>query len=439
MELARNNPPNINGQNPSLSSVQPSINKVIGVTSAKGGAGRSFISGLLAVELNKKGYVVGILDANFTGSSIPSLFGQKGPVSMGRSSFLPLETDLGIKLLSANLLVDEENNMIIWKEALAGKVIEELYREVEWGTLDYLIVDLPPTASEITVSILQTIPFDAMVFVNQPQGLSARLNARGIRIVKEMGLDIAGIVENMSYHFDHATGKKAPIFGTESTGTLAASVQLPVLGCIPYLAENALLCDQGKMEAVSLPEGEAFCETFEAALFDLEERALQRAIEAQAKPEPEPVAEPKPVDQGEPEISGVPEEIAPADQYFSDTVIHLIRSQYNVGTLDKPDAQGHFLGSCGDRMQIDLKIVKQRIMDAKFIADGCGATLACGSMITRMATTKTLEEAQRIQADELINALDGLPDDHLHCAELAVMTLREAVIDAIEGHRNRQR
>lgn len=413
----------------------PSINKVIGVTSAKGGAGRSFISALLAVELNRKGYVVGILDANFSGSSIPLFFGQKGPVSMGKVSFLPLETDLGIKLLSANLLVDEENNLIIWKEALAGKVIEELYREVEWGLLDFLIVDLPPAASEITVSILQTIPFDAVVFVNQPQELSARLNVKGIRIVKEMGVDIAGVVENMSYHFDPATGKKAQLFGAASTGALAASVQLPLLGCIPYLTENALLCDQGKMEAVFLPEGEAFCETFESALMDLEERALQRATEPQAQPEPEP--ESVPVDQSEPELSAAPEEIVPPSQYFSDTVIHLIRSQYNVGTLDKPDAQGLFLGSCGDRMQIDLKIVNQRIMDAKFIADGCGATLACGSMITRMATTKTLEEAQRIQADELIQALDGLPDDHLHCAELAVMTLREAVIDAIEGHRNR--
>ena len=422
-------------QSQANSPVLRSINKVIGVTSAKGGAGRSFISGLLAVELNKKGYAVGILDANFSGSSIPLLFGQKGPVAMGKVSFLPLESELGIKLLSANLLVDEENNTIIWKEALASKVIEELYREVEWGTLDYLILDMPMASSEISVSIFQTIPIDAVVFVNQPQDLSARLNGKGIKIVKEIGVDIAGIIENMSYHLDPAEGTKSPIFGTTSTGMLAASVQLPLLGCIPYLSENALLCDQGKIEEVSLPEGEAFCKNLEAALEEIEQRVLLRALEEQANPELEPVH----VDQGEPESPGVPKETTPAPQYFSDTVIHLIRSQYNVGTLDKPDAQGLFLGSCGDRMQIDLKIVNQRIMDAKFIADGCGATQACGSMITRMATTKTLEDAQRIQPDELIRALEGLPDDHLHCAELAVMTLREAVIDAIEGHRNRQR
>jgi nitrogen fixation NifU-like protein len=88
-------------------------------------------------------------------------------------------------------------------------------------------------------------------------------------------------------------------------------------------------------------------------------------------------------------------------------------------------------------MQIDLKVVNNRILDAKFVADGCGATLACGSMITRMACTKTLQEAEKINPDQLIDALGGLPDDHLHCAELAVMTLREALIDAAEGHRNR--
>jgi len=125
-------------------------------------------------------------------------------------------------------------------------------------------------------------------------------------------------------------------------------------------------------------------------------------------------------------------------QPFSDTVVHLIRSRENVGTLENPDGQGLFTGSCGDRMQIDLKIIAGRILDAKFLADGCGVTYACGTMITKMAFARKLDEANQITSDELIEALDGLPDDHLHCAELAVMTLREAVIDAVEGHRNRK-
>jgi nitrogen fixation NifU-like protein len=126
-----------------------------------------------------------------------------------------------------------------------------------------------------------------------------------------------------------------------------------------------------------------------------------------------------------------------ATQPFSDTVMYLIQSRQNVGTLDQPDAQGLFTGSCGDRMQIDLRIMSDRILDARFLADGCGATYACGTMITKMAATKRLTEAQKISPEELIDAVGGLPDDHLHCAELAVMTLREAIIDAVEGHRNR--
>ncbi len=411
-----------NPENNTATPARRIIHRVIGVTSAKGGAGRSFISGVLALELADRGYRVGILDANFSGSSIPLLFGLNGPVGMGSYSFLPLQSERGIKMLSADLLVDEDKNTIIWKEALSGKVIEELFREVEWGILDYLLIDMPPAASEITVSILQTIPVDAVLVVNTPWEISTRLNARGIRILREMGVPILGVVENMANRQE-----------TANSDALSSRFGLPVLARIPYIPENCILADEGKIEEISLPEGGVLRDAFESALLELEENALETA------PAEEPVLqtvepEEKQIEQVLAEPSS---ETSHTGQYFSDIVVHLIRSQYNVGTLEKPDAQGLFLGECGDRMQIDLMVINQRIMDAKFIADGCGATQACGSMITRMATTKTLEEAQRIQPDELIGALGGLPDDHLHCAELAVMTLREAVIDAIEGHRTR--
>jgi nitrogen fixation NifU-like protein len=129
------------------------------------------------------------------------------------------------------------------------------------------------------------------------------------------------------------------------------------------------------------------------------------------------------------------QQVTHTGQAFSDIVVRLIQNKDNVGAFDRPDAEGYFLGSCGDRMQIHLQIVNERILSARFLADGCGATIACGSMITKMACTKTLDEANRITSTELVDALDGLPDDHLHCAELAVMTLREAIIDAIEGQK----
>lgn len=122
------------------------------------------------------------------------------------------------------------------------------------------------------------------------------------------------------------------------------------------------------------------------------------------------------------------------DQPYSEIVARLIRSKENMGVLDQPDAQGFFMGSCGDRMQIDLRIINGNIVESGFLADGCSITTACGSMITMMACQKTLDQARQITPEDLLSALGGLPADHQHCAELAVMTLRDAVLDATEGH-----
>ncbi len=423
----------MNPQNQVAAVEQRLINKVIGVTSSSGGVGRSFISGMLAIELARNGNRVGILDANFTGASIPMLFGISGPLSMGNYSFVPLQSNRGIRIISPNLLVNDEKNSVIWKEALAGKVIEELYREVEWGSLDYLIIDLPAATSEITISILQVIPFDGVIFVNQPQDISTRLNAWGIRTLSKMGINIIGIVENKTHQLNLESDHQSSRDVTTSTDSLVSRFGIPILARIPYISEISFLCDKGKIEEITLAEGYAFHQSFVSALLELELKAQEAAANAIAEQEETVLAATQ-----EGPIQAESSQIrSHSGQYFSDTVMHLVRNKYNVGTMEKPDAQGLFTGQCGDRMQMDLKIVKGRIMDAKFTADGCGATFACGSMLTRMACTKTLEEAQKIQPDELITALDGLPDDHLHCAELAVMTLREALIDAIEGHENR--
>ncbi len=409
------------------------IHTVIGVTSSKGGTGRSFVTSLLAIELRAKGYNVGILDANFAGSTIPAFFGIQGPLERGIYSFVPLISKQGIKIITPNLLIDDEKNSIIWKEALASRVIAELFKEVEWGELDYLLVDLPPSASEITVSILQSIPFTAVLFVNQPQSLCSQLNSKGIRIVRELGVNIVGVVENMTFYHDLNVNKKSAIFGEFSTDTIASNWVLPVLAHIPYLPENCNLCDTGRIEEVTFAEGNAFIDTFESHILEIKNRQPeQTAVETTDDDSDKPS-----IDQQNQIINEDPQTQSGTGQYFSDSVMYLIRNKYNVGSLEKPDAQGHFLGQCGDRMQIDLKIVNGRILDAKFLADGCGATQACGSMVTRMACTRTLEDAGKINSDEVINALEGLPDDHLHCAELAVMTLREALIDAVEGHANK--
>lgn len=398
-----------------LSPVHNQIQKLVGVIGAKGGVGKSLTASLLACGLSRAGKKVGILDADFSGSSIHHLFGLHGPAPVGQYSFMPLQSGTGIKIMSPVLVLEDEEKLVFWNESLAGKLIEDLWKEVEWGELDYLIVDLPPATSGVTISILRALPFDAILVVTAPPRLSTAFNRKSISTVqKKIGLPILGIVENMAYFTNPSTGKREYIFGGGNVSALARTVELPILAQIPLDPEISLRSDSGKIEQIRLEVEDEFIENILEALASLPDNASPVTPRQASSPSSAPS---HPVRQG-----------------FSDKVVSLIRSKENVGVLDKPDGQGLFKGSCGDRMQIDLGIVAGRIKEARFLADGCGATYACGSMITRMASSMTLEHAQQITAEDLILALDGLPEDHLHCAELAVMTLREAIIDAIEGH-----
>jgi Mrp family chromosome partitioning ATPase/NifU-like protein involved in Fe-S cluster formation len=431
MESCENLQPQFNNQTNTISSHQK-IKQVIGVLSSKGGVGKSFIAGVLATELTRAGFQVGILDADLTGPSISMFFGVHGPVERGNYSFLPLQTGSGIKIISPNLLVENGTQPFIWKNALAGKVIEELYKEVEWGLLDYLIIDLPPATSEVTVEVLQSIPFAGVMIVTQPQELSTRIAEKTILLAQKVNVDVIGIVENMSYYLNPNSGEEYYPFGQSHIDSILATTQLPILARFPLSSEFCSLCDFGKIEEMIALESVELFDSFSTSLTRIQEKRTDRE-----KDTSNPVEEETLMTQTTQKESAQPQQTTHTGHAFSDTVIRLIQNKDNMGTFEHPDAQGYYLGSCGDRMQIDLQLVNDRILDARFLADGCGATIACGSMITKMACSKTIQEAEKITSDELIGVLGGLPEDHLHCAELAVMTLREAVIDAVEGHENR--
>ncbi len=415
---------------------QNRIKNVVAVMSGKGGVGKSLVTGLLASGLVTAGYKVGILDADFTGSSIPLLFGLHGRVKTGQYSFLPFESRSGIKIISTDLLFDSGDQPMIWKEALVSNVIKELWQEVEWGELDYLLIDMPAAISETAVAILQSIPFTGAIVVSTPQQLSTKINNKAVHTVPETGLPIIGIVENMSYFLNPARGEKQSIFAQHHTQTVANTANALILARIPFDPEISKLCDLGRLDEVGFDEYADLIDAFLKSLAAIEQKqASQRTQSQNDGKELTDKATQEAHQEASPQS---PVSSSPGNhkaQAFSDTVIYLVRSGENVGVLENPDSQGYFLGSCGDRMQIHLKLINNRILDAKFLADGCGATQACGTMITKMACSKTLEDAGQITSEELIEALDGLPDDHLHCAELAVMTLRDAIVDAVEGHR----
>lgn len=411
------------------------IKHVIGVISSKGGVGKSFITCLLASSLAREGYQVGILDADFKGSSIPSMFGLRGAAKTGQYSFVPLQSQAGVKIISIDLILENEDQSAIWKESLVGEAIKQLWKEVEWGTLDFLLVDMPPANSESAVAVMQALPFIGVIIVTTPQGLSAKLVNKAITITQKLDVPIIGVVENMAYYLSPDTGKKQFIFGQSRGESVASVAKAPLMTQIPLDPIVAKLCDSGKIEEVMLGEGSELGNLFLASVSILEEKALSLQSKSQNSDLDSLSISGEESSEGN-LVVDLPSssQTRQVKQPYSDIVMHLIRSKENMGTLDHPDAQGFFLGSCGDRMQIDLRVIADRIIEAKFMADGCGVTIACGSMITKMACSKTVDQAGKITPEELLSVLGGLPLDHEHCAELAVMTLREAVIDAIEGY-----
>jgi Mrp family chromosome partitioning ATPase len=219
----------INFKQPAIAHNQ--INHVIGVISGKGGVGKSFITGLLASSLAQQGYQVGILDADFKGSSIPWMFGLNGPAKIGQYSFVPLQSDSGVKVISTSSLFDNENEdeSIIWKESLVGEVIKQLWKEVEWGTLDYLLVDMPPATSEVAVAITQLLPFSGVIIVTMPQELSTKLVNKAVSITQKLDVPILGVVENMAYYLSPETGEKQFIFGQSGGESVASVAKAPLL------------------------------------------------------------------------------------------------------------------------------------------------------------------------------------------------------------------
>lgn len=397
------------------------IENVVVVMSGKGGVGKSLVTGLMASALARVGYQVGILDADITGPSIPMLFGLHGPVQPGEVGIQPLESRFGIKVISMNLLLASEDQPVIWRGPMVSKAIKQLWGDVMWGKLDYLLVDLPPGTSDATLTIMQSLPIAGIVMVTTPQGLANLIVRKAVNMAHTVGVNVSGVVENMAYFTCPDSGKPHFIFGPSHTDEVIATAGAPLLARLPIDPQIAALCDKGKIEDVDIEEITPLMETFLKAIpasvaKEIDASLGYRPASSRNKPATTVVSSYK---KSPTDPSGKP--------VFSEKALQLIAIKENIGCLEDPDARGVVTGWCGDTMRIDLRLVGGLIKDARYMTDGCGATIACGSMITKMAISKTLVEAERILPGDIIDALDGLPEDHLHCADLAVMTLRKAL------------
>ncbi|NMC53319.1 MAG: P-loop NTPase [Chloroflexi bacterium] len=402
------------------------VQNIIAVMSGKGGVGKSFVTGLLASALAKENYRVGIMDADITGPSIPMLFGLHGPVEPGEVGIHPLESHSGVKVISMNLLLASEDQAVIWRGPMISKAIKQLWGDVMWGQLDYLLIDLPPGTSDAALTIMQSMPIKGIVMVTTPQGLASMIVRKAVHMAQTVGVPILGVVENMAYFTCPDTGKKHYVFGDSNAIQVAQSSGAPILAQIPINPDVARACDHGLLEEVDLPEMPELLEAFTSVA-----PVEKRVAAAISQPGPELVT--IQVDQQLHHSHHHPE--TDQEKYkriYSPIARMLIESRENMGGLDHKSVRSRYRGWCGDSMQIDLLVEGDVIRDARYTTDGCGATIACGSMVTRMAKDKTLSEAQRITPEEVIQALEGLPKEHEHCAQLAINTLRQAINDAIQ-------
>ena len=225
------------------------VKHVIAVMSGKGGVGKSLVAGMLAVELSRNGHQVGVLDADITGPSIPKMFFPNG-ARTGSSpvAILPAVTRSGIRVMSINLLLENEDQPVIWRGPLISGAIRQFWGDVLWGELDYLVVDLPPGTSDASLTVLQSLPMSAVVLVTSPQDLAGMVVRKAAQMVQQVGVPILGMVENMSYFTCPDTGKQHDIFGPSHAEEMAARLGIPYLGRLPIDPRIATLCDTGQVE-----------------------------------------------------------------------------------------------------------------------------------------------------------------------------------------------
>lgn len=227
---------------------QSNIKKVIGVVSGKGGVGKSIVSSMLAVNMKRLGYKTAVLDADITGPSIPKVFGIKEKAGGNENGILPAESNLGIEIMSVNLMLENDTDPVIWRGPIIAGVVKQFWTDVIWGDVDYMFVDMPPGTGDVPLTIFQSLPVDGIIIVTSPQDLVSMIVAKAVKMAEMMNIPIIGIVENMSYAECPDCGKKINIFGESKLEEVAEEYNLRILGRLPIDTRLAKACDKGAIE-----------------------------------------------------------------------------------------------------------------------------------------------------------------------------------------------
>ena len=228
------------------------IKKIIAVMSGKGGVGKSSVASQIAVSLKNKNYKVGLLDADITGPSIAEAFGIDEPVRGTAEGIIrPALSDNGIKIISTNMILPKKTDPVIWRSSIVTGVIKQFYTDVDWGEIDYMIVDMPPGTADVPLTVFQSLPIDGVVAVATPQGLVEMVVEKSLKMAKMMGKNIIGIVENMSYFECPDCGNKHEIFGKSNIEEVAKKYDVDTLVKLPIDPEIASKIDEGMASEIS--------------------------------------------------------------------------------------------------------------------------------------------------------------------------------------------
>ena len=250
-----------NSQNPQsmleAMNAYSNIKHVIGVVSGKGGVGKSFVTSSLAVQMAKAGYKVGILDADITGPSIPKMFGAHGQLVGDEKGMYPYETKEGIKIVSINLLMEDEEAPVVWRGPVIAGAVKQFWNEAVWGDVDYLFVDMPPGTGDVPLTVFQSLPVDGIVIVTSPQELVQMIVKKAFHMANMMHIPVLGLVENFSYLKCPDCGKKIALFGESNIDEVAAKEGTRVLGKLPLDPAYAKAADAGAFYEMENPYPDA--------------------------------------------------------------------------------------------------------------------------------------------------------------------------------------